>query len=78
MECLHLIKGVYCDDLQPVVQLTQQWASVNVKSKSWIAAQSHLASGFTLVPVFVPSPHGPREAFCPFLESYILQETPAM
>jgi hypothetical protein len=32
MDCLY-IKGIYYNDLQSVVQLTQQWAAVNGKSK---------------------------------------------
>jgi hypothetical protein len=38
------IEGIYCDDLQSVVQLTQQWAAVNGKSKYLAVAQSHKAS----------------------------------
>jgi hypothetical protein len=30
------IKGIYCNDLQPAVQLIQQWAAVNGKSKNLV------------------------------------------
>jgi hypothetical protein len=30
------IKGTYCNDLQSVVQLTQQWTAVNGKSKNLV------------------------------------------
>ena len=38
------IEGSYCDDLQSVVQLSQQWSAVNGKSKNLAVAQSHEAS----------------------------------
>ena len=38
------IEGIYCDDLQSVVQLTQQWSAVNGKFKNLVVAQSHEAS----------------------------------
>jgi hypothetical protein len=38
------IKGIYCNYLQPVVQLTQQWTAVNGKSKNLVVAQFHEAS----------------------------------
>ena len=38
------IEGIYCDDLQYVVQLTQQWLAVNGNSKNLVVAQSHEAS----------------------------------
>jgi hypothetical protein len=34
------IKGIFCNDLQCVVQLTQQWAAVNGKSKNLVFIQS--------------------------------------
>jgi hypothetical protein len=37
------IKGIYWNDLQAAVQLTQQWPGVNRKSKILIASQSHEA-----------------------------------
>jgi hypothetical protein len=37
------IKRICCDDLQSVVQLTQQWSSVNGKPKNLVVAQSHVA-----------------------------------
>ena len=38
---LYLVKGIYYHDLQSVVQLTQQWAAVNGKSRNLVVAQSH-------------------------------------
>ena len=38
------IKGIYCNDLQSIVQLTQQWAVVNEKTKDQVVAQSHVVS----------------------------------
>ena len=35
------IEGIYCDDLQSIVQLPQQWAAVNGKSKNLVVSQSH-------------------------------------
>ena len=35
------IKGFYCDDLQSIVQLMQQWAAVDGKSKNLVVSQSH-------------------------------------
>jgi hypothetical protein len=37
-------KDIYCDDLQSVEQLTQQWAAVNGKSKNLAVAPSNEAS----------------------------------
>lgn len=37
------IEGIYREDLQSVVQLPQQWSTVNGKSKSLVVAQSHEA-----------------------------------
>ena len=34
------IEGIYCDDLQSVIQLTQQWSAVDGKSKDLVVAQS--------------------------------------
>jgi hypothetical protein len=34
------IEGIYCDDLQSVVQLPQQWSALNGKSKDLVVAQS--------------------------------------
>ena len=34
------IEVIYCDDLKPVVQLTQQWSAVSEKSKNLVVAQS--------------------------------------
>ena len=41
------IKGSYWNDLQSAVQLTQQWATVNGKSKDLVVAQSHEAGCFS-------------------------------
>ena len=41
------IKGIYYDDLQSIVQLTQQWTAVDGKSKNLVVAQSHEASCFS-------------------------------
>ena len=41
------LKGIYCNDLQSAVQLTQQWAAVNGKSQYLAVAQSHQASCFS-------------------------------
>jgi hypothetical protein len=38
------IKGIYCDDLQAVVQLTQQWVAVDGTAKNLVVAQSQEAS----------------------------------
>jgi len=38
------IEGIYCEDLQSVVQLPQQWSAVNGKSKSLVVVQSHEVS----------------------------------
>ena len=38
------IKGICCDDLQSIVQQTQQWAAMEGKSKNLVVAQSHEAS----------------------------------
>ena len=38
-----LMECIYCDDLQSVVQLTQQGAAVNGKSKNLVVAQFHEA-----------------------------------
>jgi hypothetical protein len=38
------MKGIYCNDFQSVVQLTQKWTAVNVKSKKLVIAQSHEGS----------------------------------
>ena len=54
MECIS-IEGIYCDDLQSVVQLTQQWAAVDGKSKNLVVAQSHEASCFSWSSVEVGS-----------------------
>lgn len=32
------IKGIYCNDLRSVIQLTQQWVAVDGKSKSLVVA----------------------------------------
>jgi hypothetical protein len=40
-------KRIYLDDLQSVVQLTQQWAAVNGKSENLVVSQSHEASCFS-------------------------------
>ena len=49
------IEGMYCDDLQSVVQLPQQWSAVNGKSKDLVVAQSHEASCFSWSSVEVDS-----------------------
>jgi hypothetical protein len=38
------IKGIYCDDLQSVVQLPQQWTADYRKSMNLVVAQSHKGS----------------------------------
>ena len=48
-------KRIYLDDLQSVVQLTQQWAAVNGKSKDLAVAQSHKAGCFSWSSVEVGS-----------------------
>ena len=55
MECLSVLRESYCDDLQSVVQLTQQWSAVNGKSKNLVVAQSHKASCFSWSSVEVDS-----------------------
>ena len=37
------IKGIYWNDLQSAVQLTQQWAAVDGKTKNLVVSQSHKA-----------------------------------
>ena len=37
------IEGIYCDNLQSVVQLAQQCAAVDGKSKNLVAVQFHKA-----------------------------------
>ena len=44
--------GIYCNDLQSAVQLTQQWLSVNGKPKNLVVAQSHRASCFNWSSVY--------------------------
>jgi hypothetical protein len=34
------IRGIYCNDLEYVVQLNQQWAAVNGKTKNLLVIQS--------------------------------------
>jgi hypothetical protein len=41
------IEGIYFDDLQSVVQLTQQRSAVNRKPKNLAVAQFHEASCFS-------------------------------
>ena len=53
------IKGIYCDDLQSVVQLTQQWAAVDGKSKNLVVAQSHEHSCLRRSSIEVGSNRGP-------------------
>jgi hypothetical protein len=38
------IEAVYCNDLQSVVQFTQQWAGVDGKPENLVVVQSHDAS----------------------------------
>jgi hypothetical protein len=38
------VKGIYCDNLQSIVQQTQQWAAMEGKSKNLVVAQFHKAS----------------------------------
>ena len=40
------IEGMYCDDLQSVVQLPQQCSAVHGKSRDLAVAQAHEASSF--------------------------------
>jgi hypothetical protein len=54
MECLSLLEGIYCDDLQAAVQLTQQWSAVDGKSKN-LVVQSQEASCFSWSSVEVDS-----------------------
>jgi hypothetical protein len=49
------IEVIYCDDLKPVVQLTQQWSAVNEKSKNLVVTQSHVVSCFNWSSVEVAS-----------------------
>lgn len=49
------IKGIYHNDSQAVVQLTQQWAAVCRKSKNPVVAQSHEAGCFSWASVEVGS-----------------------
>jgi hypothetical protein len=49
------IEGIYCDDLESVVQLTQQWSAVNGESMNLAVAQSHEASCFIWSSVEVDS-----------------------
>jgi hypothetical protein len=48
-------KGICCDDLQSVVQLTQQRSAVDGKSKDLVVFQSHKASCFSWSSVEVDS-----------------------
>jgi hypothetical protein len=41
----HNIEGIYCDDLQSVVQLSQQWSTMNGKSKNLVVVQSTTCAG---------------------------------
>ena len=52
------IKGIYCDDLESAVQLTQQQAAVNGKSKDPVAAQFHRVGALA----GLPSKWNPEEA----------------
>jgi hypothetical protein len=54
MESLY-IEGMYYDDLQSVVQLTQQWVAVNEKSKNAVVVQSREATCFSWSFVVVDS-----------------------
>jgi hypothetical protein len=49
------IKGIYCDDIESAVQLTQQWAAVDGKSMNLVVSQSHKASCFSCTSVEVGS-----------------------
>jgi hypothetical protein len=49
------IKGICCDDFQPIVQLPQQWSDVNGKSKDLVVAQSHEFGCFSWSSVEVDS-----------------------
>ena len=49
------IKGIYCDDLQSAVQLTQQRAAMDGKPKNLVVSQSHEASYFSWSSVEVGS-----------------------
>jgi hypothetical protein len=40
------IEGIYHDGLRSVLQLSQQWSSVDGKSKNLVVAQSHKAACF--------------------------------
>jgi hypothetical protein len=42
------IKGICCDDFQPAVQLTQQWAAVDGKSKNLVVTQRLVVSAGVL------------------------------
>ena len=37
------IEVIYCEDLQSVVQITQQWSAVNREAKNLVVSQSHEA-----------------------------------
>jgi hypothetical protein len=41
------VKGICCDDLQPVVQVPLQWSAMDGKSKGLVVTQSHEASCFS-------------------------------
>jgi hypothetical protein len=49
------IEGIYCDDLEFVVQLTQQRSALNRKVKNLVVAQSHEAGCFSWSSVAVGS-----------------------
>lgn len=49
------IKGIYCDNLKSVVQLTQQWTAVDGKSKNVVVAKFQEASCFSWFSVEVGS-----------------------
>ena len=59
MELSLYIKGIYCDDLQSVVQLTQQWIAVVQKFKNLVFAQSHEHSCLSRSSTEVGSNRGP-------------------
>jgi hypothetical protein len=48
------MKGIFWDDLQVAVQLTQQWSAVNEKSKNLVHAQFHEAGCFSWSSVWNP------------------------
>ena len=47
MECLSILREIIRMTYSSAVQLTQEWAAVDGKSKDLVVAQSHEAGGFS-------------------------------